>query len=105
MRTSPFHPAHDKLLAQVRVSRQRLDRFANRLREQADAGSMDLDDRETFLRIADDLRERCDDLVESIKAWTEVQIGVPTAADDVATAVEALEADFDAARAVSQTNG
>lgn len=85
-----LHPAHDELLAQMRVTDQRLRRFRNRLV----AAEVETDLR--FIERVDELQLRCDGLAAELKTWTEVEIGTPTAVDDLAAAVDAIEADFEA---------
>lgn len=91
MGTTERHQAHDRLMADIRLSEQRLDRLADRARGMAT---------ETAQRFQDQiqaLRERCDELRTRLSDWQEVEVGVPTAVADLGAAVDTLGADAEAA--------
>ena len=87
------HEAHDRLLTRVNLAHRRVLRLADEL--EADEC---LCDGELAERAAE-LAARCRTRSDMIRGWTEVEIGAQTAVEDLAAAVDALEADLAAARA------
>lgn len=86
------HQTRDHLLADVELATSRLHRFENDLADLAPS------DREPFAHQLAVLTTRCGELKEQIMAWPEIKIGTAGALEDLGAAIDALEADFDAAQ-------
>lgn len=93
MTTSSRHQAHDRLLARVRLTERRLARLGTELSVDDDLPDSELSER------VEELTGRCGELSDKIRSWSEAQIGVNTAVEDLAAAVDTLETDLLAARA------
>lgn len=87
------HEAHDRLRTRVNLALRRASRLADEL--DADESLSDSE----FAERANELAERCRARADMVDSWTEVEIGAQTAVEDLAAAVDALEADVAAARA------
>lgn len=90
MTKSGRHEAHDRLLAEILLTRRRLDRLDERLAELGDDADDELAERGA------ELDRRCETLRENIASWADVEIGVPTAVEDFVAAVDAFESDLEA---------
>ncbi len=90
MTTTQRHQAHDRLLAHVRRTQQRLDALSGRI------DALDEQDRSAVGPEHAALTTRCEDLTEEIRSWTEVEVGLPTAVEDLEAALDTLEADLEA---------
>lgn len=91
MAATTRHQAHDQLLAQVQLTRTRLGQFADRLE------ALEGDAPPALVEQAESLGERAEAIEKEIASWQEVEVGVPTAVEDLAASVDSLEADLDAA--------
>lgn len=87
------HDAHDRLLNRVRLTERRLGRLSAEV-----AADETLAESELSARV-DGLTDRCTELADRLRSWTEVEVGVLTAVEDLGGAVDAFEADLSAARA------
>jgi hypothetical protein len=94
MTTGTRHEAHDRLLAEVRLTRRRLEPLRERAEQIGGPMGTELAGHGT------ELGERCEALQQKVMAWTEVEVGVPTTVADLAAEVDAFEADLDAAAPV-----
>lgn len=94
-----WHWAHDTLLAHVQRTQQRLDAMRNRIEE------LDEQARAVVGAEREALVTRCQSLIDEIRSWSEVEIGTPTAAEDLESAVDALEADLEALEPVEPQAG
>lgn len=90
MTAATRHPAHDQLQAHVQMMERRLEKISGKI------GELDEQDRAAISEEAEMLDQRCQELKAEIASWSEVEIGVPTAVEDLESAVEALEADLNA---------
>ncbi|MDH3682546.1 MAG: hypothetical protein OEV40_21645 [Acidimicrobiia bacterium] len=91
MTSTTRHQAHDQLVAQVRLTKKRLEQFTDRLQ------ALDEDAPAELVEQAGSLGGRAEELESEILSWEEVEIGVPTAVEDLAASVDSMEADLDAA--------
>lgn len=85
------HETHDRLMAQIKQSQRRLEKFGERCEAMGEETAA------AFRVRLEDLRERSSKLLDRAASWTEIEIGLPTAIADLRSAVETLEADADAA--------
>lgn len=87
------HQAHDSLLKRVRLTERRLSRISTELDADDALAESDLKER------VDALAGRCAELANQLRSWTEVEIGMLTAVEDLGAAVDALDADLSATQA------
>lgn len=90
MTAQGHHQAHDRLLAHATRIEQRLADLGARIDE------LDEQDRAVVGAEREALASRCQDLVAEIRSWTDVEVGVTTAVENLEAAVDTLEADVEA---------
>ena len=93
------HTAHDRLLAHARRTEERLAALGQRVE------ALDEQDQAVVGAERETLASQCQDLVEEIKSWTDVEIGIPTAIEHLESAVDTLEADVEALEPVDPRDG
>lgn len=80
----------DRLLAQVELAQHRVERF----REHVVAAAPET--RRTFAEQGRRLGDRCTLLADELRRSVTIEVGIATAVDDLGSAVDTLEADFEA---------
>jgi hypothetical protein len=88
MTVSDRHKGHDQLLAQVELTQRRLADLTEKLETYSD------EVRQAFTDQIEALDERCQNLITRVSSWTEVELGISTSVADLASAVDAIEADL-----------
>ena len=86
------HDAHDRLMATIVLAEKRLIHLGEQV------GALDDESGQALEPQIAELRERCDHLRAEVASWAEVEIGMPSAIDDLVAETDALEADVDSLR-------
>ncbi len=94
--TPSRHQAHDRLLTRIRLSERRLARLATELDEDDELREGE------FPARVEELQARATALADSVRSWTEVEVGMLTAVDDLAAAIDSLQTDLSAVRATDR---
>ena len=84
------HQAHDSLLAHVQRVGHRLEALTGRIE------ALDTPDKAAIASERESLTTRCQELLDEIRSWTEIEIGIPAAVENLESAVDTFEADLDA---------
>lgn len=86
--TPKRHETHDRLLAEIRLVDRRLARLGDQLAEHGDGAE------DQLVELHAELTADAAFLADEVRSWTEVEIGVPTALDQLIDGVDALESDI-----------